>query len=155
MTITYAVEPDLSADAFIDVLHRSTLAERRPVDDRARIEKMLANADLIVTARLKQGDGDGLLVGVSRAVTDFSFCCYVSDLAVDQAVQGAGIGRALMKRTWAEAGEQGSFLLLSAPSAMTYYPQAGLDTFGNCFGLKRPWPQDGEPEDGGAKDGGA
>lgn len=137
MAITYGVEADLSADEFIDVLERSTLAERRPVDDRARIEKMLANADLIVTAR----NSDGHLVGVSRAVTDFSFCCYVSDLAVDQAVQGSGIGKALMKRTWEEAGEQGTFVLLSAPKALSYYPQAGLDTFDNCFGLKRPWPE--------------
>ena len=138
MTIAYAVEPDLSVAEFIDVLARSTLAERRPVDDAERIAKMLAGADLIVTAR----DGAGFLLGVARAVTDFSFCCYLSDLAVDQAVQGQGIGQALMKRTWIEAGEQGTFVLLSAPGAMTYYPQAGLDTFDNCFGLKRPWPED-------------
>lgn len=138
MTIAYAVEPDLSVAEFIDVLARSTLAERRPVDDAERIAKMLAGADLIVAAR----DGAGFLLGVARAVTDFSFCCYLSDLAVDQAVQGQGIGRALMKRTWIEAGEQGTFVLLSAPGAMTYYPQVGLDTFDNSFGLKRPWPAD-------------
>lgn len=138
MTIAYAVEPDLSAAEFIDVLARSTLAERRPVDDAARITKMLKGADLIITAR----GGTGFLVGVARAVTDFSFCCYLSDLAVDQSVQGEGIGQALMKRTWREAGEQGTFVLLSAPGAMTYYPQAGLDTFDNSFGLKRPWPED-------------
>jgi len=138
MTISYGVEPDLSGPEFIDVLHRSTLAARRPVDDVDRIEKMLTGADLIVTAR----DSGGLLVGVARAVTDFSFCCYLSDLAVDQNVQGDGIGRALMKRTWEEAGEAGTFVLLSAPGALTYYPQAGLDKFDNCFGLKRPWPEE-------------
>jgi predicted N-acetyltransferase YhbS len=137
MTIAYAVEPDLGADEFIDVLRRSTLAERRPVDDHPRIEKMLANADLIVTAR----DGNGVLVGVARAVTDFSYCCYLSDLAVDSAVQGQGIGKALMKRVRAEAGQEATFILLSAPGAMTYYPQAGLDQFENCFGLRRPWPE--------------
>ena len=138
MTTSYAVESDLSVAEFIDVLHRSMLAERRPVDDLERIGKMLSGADLIVTAR----DEAGRLVGVARAVTDFSYCCYVADLAVDQDVQGDGIGRALMKRTWVEAGEAGTFVLLSAPGAMTYYPQAGLDTFDNCFGLKRPWPED-------------
>lgn len=137
MTIAYAVEPDLGADEFIDVLRRSTLAERRPVDDHPRIEKMLANADLIVTAR----DGNGVLVGVARAVTDFSYCCYLSDLAVDPAVQGQGIGKALMKRVRAEAGQEATFILLSAPGAMTYYPQTGLDQFDNCFGLRRPWPE--------------
>ena len=138
MTITYAVEPDLGVDAFIDVLRRSTLAERRPVDDLVRIAKMLANADLIVTAR----DGDGVLLGVARAVTDFSYCCYLSDLAVDVACQGQGIGKQLMRRAREEVGQETTFLLLSAPGAMTYYPQAGLDQFDNCFGLKRPWPED-------------
>jgi hypothetical protein len=78
MSIEYELEPELSADEFISVLRRSTLAERRPVDDRDRIELMLRHADLIVTAR-----SGGLLVGVSRAVTDFSYCTYLSDLAVD------------------------------------------------------------------------
>ncbi|MCR4378898.1 MAG: GNAT family N-acetyltransferase [Rhodospirillales bacterium] len=137
MTIAYAIEPGLSVEEFIDVLRRSTLAERRPVDDRVRIAKMLNHAGLIVTAR----DGLGSLVGVARAVTDFSYCCYLSDLAVDQAFQGRGIGLALMKRVRAEAGEQAMFLLLSAPGAMTYYPQAGLSPFDNCFGLRGPWPE--------------
>lgn len=137
MTIAYAVEPDLSVEEFIGVLRRSTLAERRPVDDTPRIAKMLKHADLIVTAR----DGSGSLVGVARAVTDFSYCCYLSDLAVDKAFQGQGIGLALMKRVREEAGEQATFLLLSAPGAMTYYPQAGLSPFDNCFGLRGPWPE--------------
>ena len=76
--IIYKTEPDLSADEFIDVLVRSTLAERRPVHDRAVIEGMLRKADVIVTARV-----EGLLVGVSRAITDFNFCTYLADLAVE------------------------------------------------------------------------
>ena len=134
MSIAYTIEPDLSVVAFVDVLRRSTLAERRPVDDGPRIQKMLANADLIITAR----DDAGLLVGVARAITDFSFCCYLSDLAVDEAVQGQGIGKALIDHTRKESGEVGTFLLLSAPAAMTYYPQAGLESFSNCFGVKSP-----------------
>ena len=90
--IAYASEPDLSTDEYIEVLTRSTLAERRPVDDPCRIAAMLANADLIVTARA----GD-LLVGASRAITDFSYCTYLSDLAVDQAFQRRGIGRRAME----------------------------------------------------------
>lgn len=138
MTIVLSIEPTLDPDEFIDVLRRSTLAERRPVDDLARIEKMLAGADLIVTAR----DAARRLVGVARAVTDFSFCCYLSDLAVDQACQGQGIGKALMKRVREEVGQETTFVLLSAPGAMSYYPHAGLDKFDCCFGLRRPWPED-------------
>ena len=77
--ILYQLEPQLTAEEFIDVLRRSTLAERRPVDDGPRIEQMLRKADIVLTARTT----DGLLVGISRAITDFSFCCYLSDLAVD------------------------------------------------------------------------
>ena len=92
--ILFAVEPGLSVAEFVDVLERSSLAERRPVADLKRIGTMLENADIIVTAR-----AGGVLVGVARSVTDFSYCCYLSDLAVDRQWQGRGIGTALMART--------------------------------------------------------
>src|SRR5450631_3750075 len=92
-------EPDLTSEEFIDVLVRSTLAERRPVHDINTIRAMLKNADVILTARL-----DGLLVGVSRAITDFAFCTYLSDLAVDERHQRKGIGRELIRRTHEAAG---------------------------------------------------
>lgn len=138
MTISYAVENDLCAVDFLAVLDGSGLAERRPVDDPGRIAKMLKHADLIVTVR----DGAGAIVGVARSVTDFSFCCYLSDLAVDRAFQRRGIGAQLIKRTRAEVGQETTLVLLSAPQAMTYYPRIGLDVFDNCFGLKRPWTED-------------
>lgn len=127
--IHYAVEPDLTADAFIDVLHRSGLAERRPVADRPRVEAMLRNAGLIVTAR----DVDGMLVGVARSVTDFAFCCYLSDLAVDRACQGRGIGKELMRRTRAAVGEGVTCLLMSAPKAVTFYEAAGMERHAQAF----------------------
>src|SRR5687767_9832281 len=81
--IAYDLEPELAAAEFADVLVRSTLAERRPVGDLERLARMLANSDLIVTARTPER----LLVGVARAITDFSYCTYLSDLAVDVAHQ--------------------------------------------------------------------
>jgi GNAT superfamily N-acetyltransferase len=122
MSIRYQREDDLGADEFIDVLERSTLAERRPVKERDRIEKMLAYANLIVTAR----SDDGLLVGVSRCLTDFAFCCYCSDLAVDAAYQGKGIGARLLDVSAAEAGEPADFFLLSAPKAVGFYERIGM-----------------------------
>src|SRR5689334_10886067 len=110
MPVTYHREPDLSVEEFIEVLTRSTLAERRPVSHLATIRGMLENADLIVTARI-----DGVLVGVSRAITDFAFCTYLSDLAVDEKHQGQGIGRKLIRRTHEEAGLQTTLILLAAP----------------------------------------
>jgi ribosomal protein S18 acetylase RimI-like enzyme len=131
-SIVYAIEPDLSVDEFIDVLVRSTLAQRRPVDDRERIARMLSEADLIVTARL-----EGKLVGISRAITDYSFCTYLSDLAVDEAVQRQGIGRELIRRTHEAGGLHSNLILLSAPKAETYYPHIGMTKHGSCWIIPR------------------
>jgi GNAT superfamily N-acetyltransferase len=127
--IAYALEPALRAEEFVDVLHRSTLAERRPVGNPATIAGMLKHADLIVTARNR----DGLLVGVSRAITDFSYCTYLSDLAVDEAFQGRGIGRELIRRTHEAAGLQTSLILLAAPKAESYYPHIGMQPHHSCW----------------------
>jgi ribosomal protein S18 acetylase RimI-like enzyme len=139
VTITYQLEPDLSPAEFVDVLVRSTLAERRPIDDPRAIQGMLKNADLIVTAR-----SDGRLVGVSRAVTDFHYCLYLSDLAVDEAFQGRGIGRELIHRTHLAAGLETQLTLLAAPKAQTYYPHIGLARHDSCWIIPRqPRPKDG------------
>lgn len=123
----------LDAATFIDVLRRSGLAERRPVDDIPRVEAMLANADILVVARGEDGD----VIGVSRAITDFAYCCYLSDLAVDTAYQGRGIGRRLIEATQDAAGPQSMCLLLSAPGAMTYYPAIGMPKADNAFMFPR------------------
>src|SRR5437773_2350472 len=112
MPITYHREPNLTPDEFIAVLTRSTLAERRPVHDAETIRAMLQNADLILTARK-----DGLLVGVSRALTDFAYCTYLADLAVDEQHQLQGIGRELIRRTHEAAGLHTALVLLAAPKA--------------------------------------
>jgi len=128
MNVLYQLEPSLTATEFIDVLERSTLAERRPVDDLDTIQGMLRHADVIVTARV-----NSLLVGVSRSITDFSFCTYLSDLAVDQAFQGRGIGRELLRRAHEAAGLHTTLLLLAAPKAESYYPQIGLTKHESCW----------------------
>lgn len=51
MPIVYALEPELSAAEFRAILIASTLGERRPVDDPGRLDRMLREADVIVTAR--------------------------------------------------------------------------------------------------------
>jgi len=135
MPITYAIETGLSADEFIDVLKRSTLAERRPVQDRAAMEGMVQNADLIVTARR-----DGVLVGVSRALTDFHFCTYLSCLAVDVACQGQGIGRELIRRTHEAAGLHTTLLLVAAPKAESYYPHIGMQPHHSCWTIPQVAP---------------
>ena len=131
-TVTYRLEPDLTPEEFIDVLVRSTLAERRPVHDLDTIRAMLKNADVILTARL-----DGLLVGVSRAITDFAYCTYLSDLAVDEKHQRQGIGRELIRRTHEAAGLHTTLILLAAPKAQAYYPHIGMTKHESCWVVAR------------------
>jgi GNAT superfamily N-acetyltransferase len=133
MTITYYHDRKITPAQFVDVLRRSTLAERRPVHDSARIGEMLAHANLICTA----WDGD-VLVGVSRSLTDFSYCCYLSDLAVDAAYQKAGIGKKLVELTQTRLHPQCKIILLAAPKAESYYPKIGFRHFHSAWVLSRP-----------------
>src|SRR5262245_58776983 len=132
MDVTYQTEPGLAVAELIGVLVRSTLGERRPVDDVPRMQKMLDQADLVLTARI-----DGRLVGVSRAITDFAYCTYLADLAVDAAVQKRGIGRELVRRTHEAAGLHTMLILLAAPAAESYYPHIGMKQHHSCWVLPR------------------
>ncbi len=122
MNIRYETGRTISEAEFVDVLRRSTLAERRPVDDPKCIRAMLAHADVLCTA----WDGS-ILVGVARSVTDFEYCCYLSDLAVDEKYQRKGIGRELIRLTQSQLGPRAKLILLAAPKAETYYPKVGFD----------------------------
>jgi len=122
MQVRYEINYPISADQFIDLLRRSTLAERRPVDKPDNIGAMLQHANLICTAWI----GDKL-VGVARSLTDFQFCCYLSDLAVDENHQRKGIGRNLIQTTKSALGASAQIILLSAPKAEAYYPRIGFE----------------------------
>ncbi len=127
--IQIELQPSLAAAEFIDVLQRSGLAARRPVDCPVTIQGMLEHADLIATARTESG----LLVGVARSITDFHYCTYLSDLAVDQAYQRQGIGRRLLEFSHQQAGRHTTLILLAAPQAVSYYPHVGLEKHPSCW----------------------
>jgi ribosomal protein S18 acetylase RimI-like enzyme len=126
--IVYRSNLKITAEQFIDLLKRSTLSERRPVDEPARIQKMLDHGNVLITAW-----SNDLLVGVSRALTDFSFCSYLSDLAVDQKFQHQGIGKKLIDLTHEVSGDQTTLILLAAPAARHYYPKVNMEQFEHCF----------------------
>jgi predicted N-acetyltransferase YhbS len=88
---------------------------------------MCNNANLIVTARL-----DGKLIGVARSITDFVYCTYLSDLAVDIKYQKKGIGKNLIEET-KKITPQAKLILLSAPAAVDYYPKIGMTKHNHCF----------------------
>lgn len=130
MTILYRVNAPLEPETLADLFACSGI--RRPTGDLERLRRMIAHANLTVTAR----DG-ARLVGIARALTNFSYCCYLSDLAVDCDYQHQGIGGALVSHVRAEAGEEASLILLSAPEAMAYYPKVGFEAAGNAWIIKR------------------
>ena len=130
MNIRYESSVKISSEIFVDLLRRSTLAERRPVDDAHCIEAMLKHANLLCTA----WDGDKL-VGVARSVTDFEFCCYISDLAVDADYQRKGIGRELIRFTQSKLGQHAKIILIAAPKAEQYYPKIGLEQHKSAWTL--------------------
>lgn len=127
--ITYQLEKNVPVGAFRDLLERSGLGVRRPISDTERLGQMLENATLILTAR-----DEGRLVGIARSVTDFVYCTYLSDLAVDRQYQGLGIGRELIRQTKMQA-PQAKLLLISAPGAVSFYESSGLTRHPDCFFL--------------------
>jgi ribosomal protein S18 acetylase RimI-like enzyme len=121
-TIHYAIDRPITLEQFRDVLVRSTLGERRPIDNDECLQGMIANTDIMATA----WDGDKL-VGVSRSLTDWHYSCYLADLAVDVAYQRDGIGKRLIDLTQRQLGPLCKIILLAAPAANEYYPRIGFE----------------------------
>ena len=129
-TIEYRHDFPLDSTEIARVFDASGIT--RPTFDLPRITRMFAAPSLVISAWY-----DERLVGVSRSLTDYSYCCYLSDLAVDKSFQGAGIGKELIRRTQAVIGDEVSLILLSAPEAMSYYPAVGFQPADNAFVIKR------------------
>lgn len=130
MEIIYRTDITPDTDQIIDVYKSSGI--NRPTADKERIAKMYNTSNLIITA----WDNEKL-VGISRSLTDFCYCCYLSDLAVRKDYQASGIGKKLIELTRNKIGEQTALILLSAPTAMDYYPKVGFQKIGNGFIIKR------------------
>ncbi len=120
--ISYRTGNDLDLSAMIELYQASGLGDRRPLGERQRMAAMLANANLVITA----WDGN-LPVGISRALSDFSFVTYLSDLAVRLSHQRSGIGKELIRRTKQASGPDAKLILLAAPAAAEYYGHIGFE----------------------------
>lgn len=128
--IRYENSKALSASDLSQVFANSGI--KRPFQDLERMQKMIDNADIILSA----WDGDKL-VGVARAITDYAYCCYLSDLAVDRDYQRLGIGKQLVDSLRESLGAEVSLVLLSAPTAVEYYPRIGFTHTDKCFFIAR------------------
>lgn len=132
MNIEYAINKPITAEQFIAVLESSTLAQRRPIDDRECMQGMLKNTNLLVTAWHNEK-----LIGVARSMTDFHYACYLSDLAVDRHYQKCGVGRQLQITTQQQLGPKCKLLLVAAPDANAYYGHIGYTNTTRCWILNR------------------
>ena len=119
--LTYRTNHPVSRAQFIALLQKTSLGARRPLAEAERIDAMLQNADLLISAW-----DDDRLVGIARAVTDYAYCCYLSDLAVDEAWQRCGIGQELLATLKQALHPQCKIILLAAPQATDYYPHIGF-----------------------------
>ena len=119
--LTYRTNHPVSRAQFIALLQKTSLGARRPLAEAERIDAMLQNADLLISAW-----DDDRLVGIARAVTDYAYCCYLSDLAVDEAWQRRGIGQGLLATLKQALHPQCKIILLAAPQAVDYYPHIGF-----------------------------
>jgi ribosomal protein S18 acetylase RimI-like enzyme len=133
--ILYASEPALDVAEFRRVLIESGLGETRPIDDEARLKTMLSGANLVLTARL---DIDGKpLIGIARGITDFSWVCYISELAVSGAAQGLGVGKGLLNEARRQLGPSVAISLLSVPDAVGFYERIGMVRMPDAFWFNR------------------
>ena len=130
MEIAYRLNHAVSVKDFIDLLKRSSLSERRPIDNLECMQGMLDNANLSYTAWL-----DDQLVGIARCVTDFHYCCYLSDLAVDAKLQHSGIGKKLISLCAEKTEKTCKLVLLASPAANGYYPKIGMNHMDRCWTL--------------------
>lgn len=130
MDITYEIGIVPLVGQIVDLYQSSGI--NRPVLDIHRIGEMYKNSNLIVSA----WDGKDL-VGISRSLTDFSYCCYLSDLAVRKVFQRKGIGKKLIEITMEKIGNKCTLHLLSAPGAMDFYPKMGFNKVENGFIINR------------------
>ncbi len=126
--VEYKINEAITVPQFIDILERSQLAKRRPVGNISRITKMLEHGNLTITAW-----DENKLIGVMRAVTDFAYCCYLSELAVDVEYQSHGIGKSLLNATHTHLGDGVSIFLLAAPNSVSFYRHFGLKNVSNGF----------------------
>ena len=129
--IQYRDDAKVTAEEAIDLYIRSTLGERRPIDNKETFAAMLKNANLTITAW-----DQGKLIGISRSLTDFAYVTYLADLAVDQEYQRMGIGKELIAQTQKRLGPNCMIVLLAAPKANEYYGHIGFEHNPRAWTLK-------------------
>ncbi len=132
MSIVYAQEQGLSIDDYVAVLGESTMGQKRPLANRARIAEMIAGANFIVTAR-----EDGVILGLARCITDYAWIAYCAELAVRESAQRRGVGAGIVARAREVLGPRLGLTLISEPGAVGFYQRIGMEQIDTAFFLTR------------------
>jgi ribosomal protein S18 acetylase RimI-like enzyme len=101
----YKINPLLKAEQ-VEMVFRNSEVDVTTYD-LERIQKTIDNAGIIVTAWY----GD-TLVGIARSITDSTYCCYLSELAVVKEYQKQGIGTELVRKLREYLGEGVAIILI-------------------------------------------
>lgn len=125
MTIIYAQETGLTAEEYIACVEQTTLGASRPLNNPERIQAMIDESNLVVTARAE----DGTLLGLARTLTDWHWVAYCMDLAVVETRQGGGIGKALLDETARVLGPGVGIALLPLPGVEGFYRHIGMTDY--------------------------
>lgn len=119
------LEERISVEEYIDFLKRTDLGSQYPKERfEGRIAKLVKNVSISLVARNEIGD----VVGVLFGLTDFAYWLYVTDLGVDRAYTGQGIGKKLMKTAHEIAGGERDIAvyLIANENAIGFYEKLGM-----------------------------
>ena len=119
------LEERISAEEYIDFLKRTDLGSQYPKERFVdRITKLVNTVSISLVAR----NENGTVVGVLFGLTDFAYWLYVTDLGVDRAYTGQGIGRYLMKTAHEIAGGEKDIAvyLIANENAIGFYEKLGM-----------------------------
>ena len=119
------IEERISANEYIDFLKRTDLGSQYP---KERFENRIATLVNTVSISLVARNQFGTVVGVLFGLTDFAYWLYVTDLGVDRAYTGQGIGRQLMQTAHEIAGGEKDIAvyLIANENAVGFYEKLGM-----------------------------
>ncbi len=132
MKIIYKTEVIPGTEEIIDLYNSSDYFPIINKEDIERIKRMHNNANIVATAWDKDR-----LVGLARSISNFCYCCYLSDLCVKNEYKGKSIGKELVKITKEIAGDECKLILHSSPNAMSFYLNIGMEQIDSAFIINR------------------
>lgn len=138
MNITIKTER-LTAAEYIEFLKNTDLGSQYPKENfDNRIERLVKNVPISLTARSEQGE----IVGVCFGITDFAYWLFITDLGVIRSCTGQGIGSQLIKKAHEIAGGESEIVMYTCANegAIPFYEKIGMTKANDIMEYNRmPW----------------